>query len=479
MRTGGDRLREKCAVVGVSVEDSGSDAARLAYQGLFALQHRGVEGSGIVTTDGGPLNVVRAPGMVRDAFSEDDIQSLQGKLAVGHNRYSTNGGRDAHLQPVVSEAIGFAMAHNGNIPDTDELERYLSGRRYVTEQYNDSELLGNTISSKLHGGRDFEQSLREASELAVGAYACTATHDGILAGFRDPHGIRPLEIGHFDGGMVLASETCALDTMGAEHIRAVRPGELVLIRDGQLIDSVQFAEASEHLDIFELVYFARHDSVMAGQRIDSVRRRFGDELALAHAPLSYSPENTLVTAVPDTSVPAAEAYAKALGVPYQSAIIKNRYIGRTFMQPTQLSRQSNLRLKHTMVPELVHGKDVIMIDDSIVRGNTLPRLTKLARELGAKSVTVLIASPPIRFPDFYGVDTPSQQELMAANLTVEQMRRAVDADYLGFLSVSAAVRATGIEYGKLNLAAFTGEYPVSIGRRANDIARPVSSEYIV
>ena len=478
MNSGGDRLREKCAVTGVSVENSGSDAAQIAYQSLFALQHRGVEGSGIVATDGGPLNVVRRPGMVRDVFSEADIQALEGAIAIGHNRYSTNGGRNAHLQPVINASIGFGFAHNGNIPDTIELERYLRKRRYVTEQYNDSELLGNTLASKLHGGRDFERSLREAAELAVGAYACVATHDGILAGFRDPSGIRPLEIGQFDGGMLLASETCALDTVGAEHVRSVEPGELVVIRDGRLVSSARFAEANEHTDAFEMVYFARHDSVMRGQRIDSVRRRFGQELALAHTPFDYSPDTTLVTAVPDTSVPAAEAYAEALGVPYRSAIIKNRYIGRTFMQPTQMSRQDSLRLKHTMIPELVDGKDLVMIDDSIVRGNTLPRLVKLGRELGAKSVSVLIASPPIRFPDFYGVDTPSQSELMAANLTVAQIRQKIDADYLGFLSVSALVRATGLPANTLNLAAFTGEYPVSIGRQAQQVGVPVSTECI-
>ena len=478
MNKGGDRLREKCAVVGVSLEHSGVDAAQLAATSLFALQHRGVEGSGIVATGGGQLSTIRRPGMVRDVFRDEDIQRLSGSIAVGHNRYSTNGGRDAHLQPVVSDAIGFALAHNGNIPDTGSLEAYLEKRGYVTGQYNDSELLGNTIASKLHGGRDFEQALREAAEHAVGAYACVATHGGILAGFRDPHGIRPLELGQLEGGIVLASETCALDTIGAEHVRSVDPGELVLISDGRLMQSVQFAEPSLHSDVFELVYFARHDSVMRGQRVDAVRRRFGQALAATHTPADYSADTMLVTAVPDTSVPAAEAYAEALGVPYRSAIIKNRYIGRTFMQPTQTSRQSNLRLKHTMIPELVQGKDVVMIDDSIVRGNTLPRLTKLARELGAKSVSVQIASPPIRFPDFYGVDTPSQHELMAANMSVAEIRQSIGADYLGFLSVSELVQATQLPYDTLNLAAFTGEYPVSIGKQAKTIAPPVSMEYI-
>lgn len=477
MSRGGDTLREKCAVVGVSIDGSGNDAARLAYQSLFALQHRGVEGSGIVATDGGPLNSVRKPGMVRDVFTDEDMADLTGAIAIGHNRYSTNGGRMAHLQPVINPLIGYAQTHNGNIPDTYQVEQYLHKRRYVTGPMNDSEKFAYAMGSKLHGGRDFETALRETAELVVGAYACTATYDGVLAGFRDPAGVRPLEIGAFDGGLILASETCALDTVGATHVRSVEPGELVQIRDGKIVSSTQFAEPDLHSDAFEYVYFARHDSVMRERSVDGVRRRLGVELAVAH-PMTEPTSTTLVTAVPDTSVPAAEAYAEIMGIPYRSAIIKNRYIGRTFMQPTQASRQSSLRLKHTMIPELVHSKDLVMIDDSLVRGNTLPRLVALAYELGARSVKVLIASPPIRFPDFYGVDTPSQSELVAANRTVEEMRRTIGADYLGFLSVSSLVRAIDLPRTTLNLAAFTGEYPVSIGGQRHTIAAPVSMEYI-
>jgi amidophosphoribosyltransferase len=472
-----DKLHEKCAVVGVSTTTSDTLAAHTAYRALFALQHRGVEGSGIASTDGRKVLSVRKPGMVRDVFSQSDIDSLVGGVAVGHNRYSTNGGRDAHLQPVLNESIGFALAHNGNIPDTTELEAYLEKRGYITEQYNDSELLGNAIASKLHGGRTFNEAINEVSAIAIGAYACVATHGGDLVGFRDPRGIRPLEIGAFEGGMVLASETCALDTIGAEHLRSVQPGEIVTIRDGEMVESHQFAEGREQLDSFELVYFARHDSMLLGERVDTVRRRFGAELAKLHQPLAAK-ENTVVTAVPDTSVPAAESYAAELGIAYKTAIIKNRYIGRTFMQPTQDSRQDSLRLKHTMIPELIQGKDIIMIDDSIVRGNTLPRLVSLARELGAQSVSILIASPPIRYPDFYGVDTPSQNQLMAANMTVEEMRQSIGADYLGFLPVSALVRSIGVPRESLNLAAFTGEYPVSIGHQQATVKQPVSREYI-
>lgn len=471
-----DRLHEKCAVVGVSTVSASTEAAHVAYKALFALQHRGVEGSGIAATSGSTLRAVRRPGMVRDVFHQNDIDTLEGSIAVGHNRYSTSGNRHAHLQPVLNESIGFAFAHNGNIPDTEELEDYLHKRGYITEQYNDSELFGNALASKLHGGRSFNEAISEVSQIATGAYACVATHKGDLVGFRDPCGIRPLEIGEFEGGIILASETCALDTVDAKHVRSVEPGEVVRIRDGEIVESYKFAKGSERLDAFELVYFARHDSVFLGTRVDTVRRRFGTELAKVHQP-EADKKDVVVTAVPDTSVPAAESYAAALGLEYRTAIIKNRYIGRTFMQPTQASRQDNLRLKHTMIPELVKGKHLVMIDDSIVRGNTLPRLVALARELGAQSVTILIASPPIRYPDFYGVDTPLQADLMAANMTIEEMRHKIGADYLGFLSVSNLVKAIGVPKRQLNLAAFTGEYPVSIGKQQKTIRTPKSSEY--
>lgn len=471
-------LREKCAVVGVSVRKNNNSAAQIACQALFALQHRGVEGSGIVATDGGALNTVRKPGMVRDVFHAQELAFLEGKIAIGHNRYSTSGDRFAHLQPVISDQIGYAFAHNGNIPDTTHLDRYLQTRRYITEQYNDSELMANVLASKLHGGREFADAIRETTEITTGAYACVATYGGVLAGFRDPHGIRPLELGEFDGGLMLASETCALDTVGARHIRSINPGEMIIIENDKVIYSEQFAEPNPHLDAFELVYFARHDSIMNGQRIAMVRRRFGEELASMHANKLPSVKNMVVTAVPDTSMIAAEAYAEAVGASYKSVIIKNRYIGRTFMQPTQAARQGSLRLKHTMIPELVTGKDLVMIDDSIVRGNTLPRLISLARELKAKSVSVLIASPPVRYPDFYGVDTPTQDELMASKMTTEEMRKSLGADYLGFLPVSSLVRATGIDREALNLSAFNGDYPVSIGKQAANIHPPVSTEYI-
>ena len=471
-------MHEKCAVVGVSTKDSETDAAQVAYQSLFALQHRGVEGSGIVTEGvGTKLHDIRRPGMVRDVFQDEDMAYLTGHTAVGHNRYSTSGNKHDHLQPVINREINFAFAHNGNLPDPTELEGYLQKRRYVTPQYNDSELFGNTIASKLHGGRSIEDSLREVVPMAVGAYSCVMSYDGYVAGFRDANGIRPLELGQFEDGMMFASESCALDTVGAEHVRSVEPGELALLRNGELVSSTVIAEGKPTLDMFELVYFSRHDSYLYGERINEVRRRFGYELALLH-PSRSGAYNSVVVPIPDTSVPAAEGYAEALGLPHMQAVIKNRYVGRTFMQPNQQARRSSLQLKHTMISERIADRDVHFIDDSIVRGNTMPRLVQVARQMGARSVSVLIASPPVRFPDFYGVDTPSQSELMAANLTVEEMRREIGCDYLGFLSVSAMVRATRHPASAFNLAAFTGDYPVSIGKHQSEISAPVSTEYL-
>ncbi len=474
-----DTLREKCAVVGVSTKEYGTDAAHMAYQALFALQHRGVEASGIVTNaDDGALRGVRRSGMVRDVFCDEDIAHLTGSIAVGHNRYSTSGGKDAHLQPVISEDINYMFAHNGNLPDPRLLEQYLAERRYVTGKYNDSELLGMTIASKVHSGRGFESAIAEAEELAVGAYSCVASYGDELVAFRDPQGIRPLEIGRVEDGVVFASETCALETIGAEHVRSVLPGELVVARNGEIVSTTQLAAADPKLDIFELVYFARHDSYLYGQRVNEVRRKFGCRLAELHGNPIGTSLTTTVMPIPDTSVPAAEGYARALDLPHEMGIVKNRYVGRTFMQPTQSSRRSNLRLKHTLISELFADRDIVMIDDSIVRGNTMPRLVNAAREMGARSVSVLIASPPVRFPDYYGVDTPSQDELLAANLTVEEMREFVGADYLGFLTLSGMVESTGREADMFNLASFNGDYVADIGRHVSEIRAPVSAEYM-
>lgn len=459
-----DRLHEKCAVVGVSVTGhEGNEAAHIAYQSLFALQHRGVEASGIATNaKNGGVNAVRRLGMVRDVFRRENLLTLEGSVATGHNRYSTNGDKNDHPSPIVNSDTGDAQSHNGNVPVLGYLNDRLRSRGYRVDQYNDSGRLGKaTFLGIADSGGSIEDSVRHIIENVEGAYACTGIHDDMMYAFRDAHGVRPLELGVFDGGIVAASETCALDTIGADHLRSVMPGELVIARNGLIVLSAQLREPAPHFDMFELVYFARPDSVMLGERVSEVRRRFGHELATLHGEQLSALGNAVIVPIPDTSVFAAEGLSEVTGITHEMAIIKNRYVGRTFMQPSQESRRNSLQLKHTMNGERIKGKDVVLVDDSIVRGNTLPRLVQ-----------------PIQFPDFYGIDTPDQRELMAAQLTVEQMRRAFGADYLGFLSVSAMVSATHHKQEVFNLSPFTGEYPIPIGSLGDDIQTPACTEYI-
>jgi amidophosphoribosyltransferase len=471
-------LHEKCAVAAVQLPDDDPTAAAYVYESLYAMQHRGVEASGIATIDGdGMICEYRHPGLVRDVFNAEIMHRLTGAIALGHNRYSTNGSKFEHLQPVIDPQIMLAFAHNGNIPDTSRMERYLKRHHLHYENANDSEMMAMVIGQRLRNGKDLPTSIEKAYPLFRGAFSCVAAHGDTLVAFRSPYGIRPLALGKFATGHAVSSETCGLDIIGAEFIREVRPGEMVIIsRDGSM-ESRQVAPGTEKLDMFELVYFARHDSYLYGKRVNEVRRDFGRQLANEHAP-KLDGDATIVVPVPDTSVPIAEGYAEALDLPTRQAIIKNRYIGRTFIQPSQNGRVQDLHRKHTLITEAFAGKDVILIDDSIVRKNTMPNLVKQARAAGARSVTVLIGSPPIRFPDFYGIDTPSQNELAAANMTIAEMQADIGCDYLGFLSLDGMVKATGLPHEMFNLSSFNGEYPIDIGKKnRRSIRVPVSMEF--
>lgn len=472
-------LKEKCAVAGVLAGESDA-AAAATYEILFALQHRGTEATGMASQlpDGG-IGYHFAPGMVRDVYdSEAAVERLSdGNPVIGHNRYSTSGSKQKHPQPVVDPAVGLAASHNGNLPDTENIESFLANRHIRHQQLNDSEMIGHAIAQVLREGKALPDSIEATYPLFTGAFSCVVSQGESLAAFRDPYGIRPLAMGVLpDGGTVFSSETCGLDIVGADYEREVQPGELVIATpDG--IDSRQLAEGTSKLDIFEMVYFARHDSRLYGRSVNEVRRGFGRRLAIEHGPLHDDTENTIVVPVPDTSIPGAEGYAAELGLDMRQLIIKNRYIGRTFMLTTNTDRQEHLRYKHSVVDEGVKDKDLILIDDSIVRLNTIPRIVEMAKGAGAKSVSVLVHSPPVRFPDFYGIDTPTQSELAAAHMTVEQMRREIDCDYLGFLSLEGMIKATGVPADNFNLSCFTGEYPIDIGQRQREISAPVSMEY--
>lgn len=479
--------REKCAVAAVVASDPKTAASELAYESLFAMQHRGTEASGLASLEqDGSLHSYRGRGLVRDVYDENIIRRLAGPTATGHNRYSTDGSKTEHSQPFLDESIGLAFGHNGNMPVTLPLERDLEKHNINTARRNDSEMIGLAIAQRIRDRHDLPSAVEDVYPLLLGAFSCVAMHDGRVVAFRDSKGIRPLAIGKFDMGYAIASETCGLDIIDASYEREVAPGEMVIItKDG--IESRQLADGDSKLDMFEFVYFARHDSQLYGQSVNEVRRRFGEQLAKQHPPpYIEGAEDPLVVPIPDTSVPAAEGYADALGLKHRSAVIKNRYIGRTFMQPTDKDRKEQLRRKHNIIPEAIKGRDVILIDDSIVRMNTMPRLVALANHLGARSVSVLIASPPVRFPDFYGIDTPRQSELAAANMTIEEMRKEINkkiADknfckYLGFLSLDRMVAATGLPADMFTLACFNGDYPIDIGRHRSEITKPVSMEYV-
>ncbi len=477
----GEVLHEKCAVVGVA-DASGEQrlAAALTHMGLFTLQHRGTESSGIVSSnDGGYLQKHHGFGLVKDVYAIDDLMKLEGDVAVGQNRYATNGGKKdkKYIQPFWYLSTGISFGHNGNLPDTDRLEQHLRQRRVRTEDMNDSRMMGALINENIRVADDVLGAVAQSTEFFDGAYSCVTSHDGWLVGFRDPFGIRPLAIGRLDNAYVIASESCALDTMNAEFVREVEPGEIVAT-DGKQIISKRFAEATPKLDMFEFVYFARPDSVLNGKVVDQVRRNFGKTLAEQFSPNANRADNVVVVPVPATSVPVAEAYAEAHGIPMRSAIVKSSYVGRTFIAPEQQVREVELSLKHNLMEHLIKGKDVIFVDDSIVRLNTIPALVRRARELGARTVSVLISSPPVRFPDYYGIDTPLQADLAAANMTVEEMRRQIEGNRLGFLSVSQTVEATGLPFSSFNLSPFTGHYPIPIGKNQYEIYSPASMEYV-
>lgn len=470
-------IHEKCAVVGVSLEEGERNAPQLAFEGLFAMQHRGTEASGMAWKQSdGSLGERRADGMVKDVYHEEALHAL-GTMAVGHNRYATSGPKCAHPQPVLDEAIGLAFGHNGNLPQTDHLATFLEKHNIHTVGRTDSEMMGMAISQYVRMGQSLPDAVELAYPLFRGAATCVVMQDGVLVAFKDKRGIRPGVIGEVENGLVVASETCGLDILGADFLREINPGEMITL-SGSQIETRQLANGDEKFDIFEIVYFMRPDSKVKGESVLEKRYRAGQELAVLHPPTTHNTDNVLVIPVPDTSVPAAEGYAEALGLRHRNAIVKNRYIGRTFMQPNQTARKTQLRRKHNLIPEPIQGRDLVFIDDSIVRLNTMPDLVSLAYQHGAKSVNVLLASPPIRFPDFYGIDTPSQNELAAANLTVEQMREKIGCDYLGFLSLSGLIRSTGLPAESFNLSCFTGEYPIGIGSRKQEIHAPVSMEYI-
>jgi len=433
----------------------GRNAARLAYFALYALQHRGQESAGIAVADGGTIRSHKEMGLVGAIFDEEILARLSGHIAIGHTRYSTTGSSIVvNAQPLLerTELGDFAFAHNGNITNTDELRESLSPTT-VLQATSDSEVLAKLI---VESPGTMVERIAAVIRRARGAYSIVlCTHDEVYA-FRDPWGVRPLCIGTLpDGGYVVASESCALGTIGAEYLREVERGEIVRIGDDGIASQiVEVPDVAPALCMFEYIYFARPDSRLNERTIYMARYAMGRELAREH-PV----EADVVMAVPDSAVPGGIGYAAESGLPYVEGLIKNRYIGRTFISPDQSMRARGVHLKFNPVVENLRDRRIIVVDDSIVRGTTTPRIVALLREAGAKEVHLRITSPPIKHPCYLGVDMATYDELIAANYTVDEIRRKTGADSLGYLSLAGLMAATGRKREEMCVGCLTGEYP--------------------
>ena len=458
-----EKFHEKCGVFGVYGKDL--DVARLSFFALFALQHRGQESSGIAVADGEGIQWHKGDGLVAQAYTEADIEKLKGHLAIGHNRYSTSGGTDhAHAQPVIARDGAIALAHNGNLPSTTTLKEFLNTKGIAINGSNDSELMAKAIGYFVEHGNSLGEAVAKAFPLFTGAFSLLVMTKDEVAAVRDSYGIRPLSMGSLDNeGVVFASETCAFKTIGATFAREVAPGELVVV-SARGIETRQLAESTPKIDIFEFVYFARPDSEIMGRSVYEVRKNCGKILA-REKPLAAD----IVVPVPETAVPVALGYSQATGIPLEMALIKNRYIHRTFIRPNQSDREKDVQLKLNPIAHLLKGKSVALVDDSIVRGTTSRKLVKTIFSHGAKEVHFLVSSPPVRYPDFYGIDTPKQENLIAATKNVKEIEKFLGATSLHYLSLAGLVEATGLPEENFCTSCFTGEYPIDLRERANEV----------
>lgn len=450
-------LHEECGVFAVyGVENASS----LAYYGLHALQHRGQEGAGIVSVDAeGRFNRVKGPGLVTEVFREQQLQKLRGKMAIGHVRYTTAGGSgEENIQPFLfhHNTGNFALAHNGNIVNAHLLKRYLENQGSLFHSSSDSEVLAHLIKKETDNpGRPRIYSIIDALNMMEGAFAFLIMTANRIYACRDKYGLRPLSVAKLGEGYVISSETCAFDTIGAEYIRDVEPGEIITI-DHHGIRSQHYSHFKRHLMCaMEYIYFARPDSDIEGCNVHSYRKESG-RLLWQEAPADVD----IVIGVPDSSLSAASGYSEASGIPYEMGLIKNKYIGRTFIQPSQELREKGVRMKLSAVKSVVQGKRVALIDDSIVRGTTSRRIIKMLREAGAVEVHVRIASPPFIGPCFYGVDVASLEELACARHSVDELCKVLDADSLAYLSPESLLKAGG--RSELCMACFTRNYPTDL-----------------
>lgn len=450
--------KEECGIFGIFAP--GEDVARITYFGLFALQHRGQESAGIAVSNGREIIVHKEMGLVTQVFDEATLRNLQGHIAIGHTRYSTTGSSVVrNAQPICCGLASrqVAVAHNGNLINTVELRDELRAQGVDFATTNDSELIALLLSR--HPADDLETALRLVLPRLHGAYSLVIMGRDRLIGVRDPYGVRPLCLGVLNGGhYVFASETCALNVVGARFLREVEPSEMIVV-DANGIREEEVLPAGRHATcLFEFIYFARPDSQIYGKNLHAARRRMGHELAREHP----CPNADIVIPIPDSAIPAALGFAEASRIPYGEGVVKNRYIQRTFIQPDQRMRDLGARMKYTPLREVLAGKRVVMVDDSIVRGTTTGKLVRMLFDAGAVEVHVRISAPPVRHPCFYGIDMATQSELVAARHSVEEIRNLIGATTLGYLSLEGVVRAVGLGKNKFCRACFDGRYPIPV-----------------
>ena len=454
-----DHPREECGVVGVFAP--GTHSATLTSIGLFALQHRGQESAGVAATDGGEIRVHAGMGLVSEAFRDGDIDRITGEMSIGHTRYSTTGAsQSCNAQPLLVRGVNgqLAVAHNGNIINSVQLREQLQNQwNCHFETSTDSEVVAHLLANA--PGTTWPERIFYGMRLMQGAFSLALlTADAVIAA-RDPLGIRPLCLGSLDGGWVAASETCALDHLRAEFVRELEPGEVVIIdRDG--VHSETYKGASRRgraLCVFEWIYFARPDSVMDGQLMHYAREEMGAQLAREHPA-----DADLVIGIPDSSTSAAVGFARESGIPFANGLVRNRYVGRTFIEPEQQRRDRGVRQKFNPMPAVLRGKRLVVVDDSIVRGTTTPHVVELLRRAGATEIHLRVCAPPIKHPCYLGVDMATRQELIAANKTVPEIRELTGADTLGYLSVRGLMNLVHGQQGGFCDACFTGNYPVPV-----------------
>jgi amidophosphoribosyltransferase len=457
-----DKLKEECGIFGVFGH---AQAAHLTELGLFALQHRGQEAAGIVSTDGTELYQLRGIGLVSEVFNENNIKNLPGAAAIGHTRYSTAGANTIReVQPfsVTCQHGKIAVCHNGNLPFAKSERERLEYAGAIFSSTSDTETILHNVARM--GARTANEAITNVLRETDGAFSLLFLTPNCLIAVRDPRGFRPLALGKLGDAWCVASETCAFDLIDAEYVRDVAPGEMLVIDKNGLNSSFPLEKREPAQCIFEHVYFSRPDSVVFGRSVNESRHKMGKRLAIEH------PVNAdLVVPVPDSGVAAAIGFARQSGINYRQAIIRNHYIGRTFIEPTQAIRSLGVRMKLNPIKSLIEGRRVVLVDDSIVRGTTSKKIVQMVRESGATEVHLRISCPPTISPCYYGVDTPHTDELIAANFTVEQVREYVKADSLGYLSLEGMIEATGIEQSAGCVACWTAKYPIPLEKPEEEL----------